>query len=136
MYPGLENQQQNLLSYVIAALGATLEVRFDSIVRCPAPTRYLIKLDKIVYDGATFELRSPITLALYEDRENSVWMCESKEFDIIAAGDTREQAVRSFSEDFSVLWDEIAQCPDDSLTVEAQDLKRHLLSTVRSVTKR
>jgi hypothetical protein len=45
----------------------------------------------------------------------------------------REDALRSFTEDFGVLWEEIAQAPDTDLTDDAIRLKYALRNIVESV---
>jgi hypothetical protein len=126
--------QQDLVS-VMAAWGSTVEVLSASVSSsCPRPSKYLIKLEDVSFQGTVFELTNIITVALYQ--EDDVWYCEYEPCGILSVGDTAEQAVHSFSEDFSVLWDEIAQCSDDALTVEAQATKHCLLSLVKSTKKR
>lgn len=128
--------QQDFLAFM-AAWGSTVELRFTSpSVPYPRPPKYLIKLDVIKFDGTTFELNSVIQVALY--REDDVWYCKDEEgseegsFSILAFGDTAEEAVHSFCEDFAVLWEEIALAPVGSLTQEAQKVKRNLLAAVKS----
>ncbi|MGD0975093.1 MAG: hypothetical protein ABR866_13475 [Candidatus Korobacteraceae bacterium] len=126
--------QQNVLG-VMAALGSTAEAHFtsDSPI-CPPVSKYIINLGEIKFDGTTFELNDPIGVSLYQ--EDDLWNCEYAACGILSVGNTMVEAVRSFSEDFLVLWDEIAQCSDDSLTKEAQAVKRCLLSVVKSVKTR
>jgi hypothetical protein len=126
--------QQDLVSFM-AAWGSTVEVLNTGVTSsCPRPSKYLIKLDKVAFQGTVFELANVITVALYQ--EDDVWYCEYEPCGILSVGDTAEHAVHSFSEDFSVLWDEIAQCSDESLTVEAQATKRCLLSLVKPIKAR
>jgi hypothetical protein len=118
----------------IAAWGLGVEVRMPSIPSSYSrPSKYLIDLDVIPFDGAKFILNVPIEVSLYQDE--GLWYCEHPTFSILSSGNTPVEAVHSFCEDFSVLWDEIAQCPDDSLTREAQDVKRILLAAVKSFQK-
>lgn len=48
-------------------------------------------------------------------------------------GKSQESALRSFAEDFAVLWEEIAQAPDAELTADAIRLKYEILNIVESV---
>jgi hypothetical protein len=126
--------QQDFVS-VMAAWGSTIEVLSAPVsTPCPRVSKYLIKLDEVVFKGTVFELTQQISVALYQ--EDDLWYCEYEPCGIVSVGDTAEEAAHSFSEDFSVLWDEIAQCSDDSLTVEAKATKRCLLSLVKSVKTR
>lgn len=125
--------QQAYLSYM-AAFGASVEVRLTPSAPCPRLSRYLINLDRIPFDDRVFELNNPISVALYE--EDGLWNCEYEACAILSVGNVSVEAVRSFCEDFSVLWDEIAQSPDDSLTNEARRVKACLLSVVKSVKTR
>jgi hypothetical protein len=83
-------------------------------------------------DGANiFHLRTPIQVEVAE--EDGLWHCESASLGIVAAGPSREDALRSFIEDFAVLWEEIAQAPDAELTGDAIRLKYALRDIVESV---
>jgi hypothetical protein len=122
--------QQELLAFMAAGRPGG-EIYFDSaVVPYKRLAKYLIKLDVIKFDGTVFELNDVIQVALY--REDDVWYCEEEKFSTLAFGDTAEEAVHSFCEDFAVLWEEIALAPDDSLTQEAQKVKQNLLAAVRS----
>jgi hypothetical protein len=122
--------QQGLVSFM-AAWGSVVEANFESpSVPCPRLSKFLIKLDVIKFGGAVFELNDAIQVALY--REGDVWYCEEERLAILAYGDTAEEAVHSFCEDFAVLWEEIALVSDDSLTPEAQEVKKNLLAAVKT----
>ena len=73
----------------------------------------------------------PINLSLYG--EDGSWTCEYKEFSSLSFGPTPTQAVQSFFEDFSVLWDEIAEAKDDALAPDARRIKQALLAAVKEV---
>jgi hypothetical protein len=126
--------QQEILC-LMAVWGSTVEARLPSDPNsCPRLSKYIIKLDEIKFDDTKFELNNPLSVNLF--MEDGLWNCEFEAAKIISLGQTAAQAVHSFSEDFCVLWDEIAQCSDDALSNEAQALKRCLLSIVKSVKKR
>ncbi len=97
----------------------------------PCPQKFVIELPVLKSDHTAFEFKAPIELTLYQD--DAVWYCEQPGFSILASGETSEKAAHSFCEDFAMLWDEIAQAPDETLTKEAQRVKHALLSAVRSV---
>jgi hypothetical protein len=81
--------------------------------------------------GNTFHLRMPIHMDLAQ--EDGMWRCESSSLGIVAAGSSQEAALHSFTEDFGVLWREIAQAPDIDLTDDAMRLKHALHNLVKSV---
>jgi hypothetical protein len=56
---------------------------------------------------------------------------ELPEFHIITEGATREQAIKSFEEDFLWLWQEYALTADNLLSPDAIKLKRTLLALVK-----
>ncbi len=69
-----------------------------------------------------FRLNEPILVSLsYED---GLWYCESKELSILSFGKSEEEALESFREDFSMMWEVVAQSADESLTPSAQRVKR------------
>jgi|GEM_PF-1118036 len=107
---------------------------FSPALACQPLQKFIIKLPELQFDGTVFEFVPPLELTLY--REDGAWTCEQRDFSIVAFGQTPEEAVHSFSEDLSVLWDEIAQAPDDALSKEAWMVKLCLLSAVKSVTVR
>lgn len=123
--------QQDVFS-VLAAWGSVVEVRPASIAAlCPRLSKFLIKLDEIKFGDAIFRLNAPISVALYE--EEGVWYCENQDFSSLAFGASPIEAVSSFYEDFSVLWHEIAEAPDETLTDDAQKVKEALRVAVKEV---
>jgi hypothetical protein len=118
----------NLLGFVSSMEQTVL---FSSLVPCPVLQKFLVKLSEIKFDGTVFTFHNPIEVTLYE--EDKMWVCEAPQFSIFAYGQTTTEAAHSFNEDFAVLWDEIGQAPDNSLSQDAQQLKRTLLAAVKSV---
>jgi hypothetical protein len=78
-----------------------------------------------------FALNHPIEVTTR--MEEGVWVYTSKALGIEAFGEDRDEARRSFKEDFAVLYDYIAQADDSSLTPEARSVKRAFLDVVISV---
>jgi hypothetical protein len=136
MYPiDYNGQQQNFLPLLLAALGPTFEVTpFDSASVRARPTKYIIKLEEIPYNGKVFRLNAAIFVDLFEE-EGGGWCCEYKDLSSLAFGATPQEAVHSFGEDFAVLWNEIAEAPNETLAPDAQQLKEILRSLVRAVEK-
>lgn len=88
-------------------------------------------MERQLQDGGNiFHLRAPIQVQIAE--EDGLWHCESASFGIFAAGLSKEAALRSFTEDFAVLWDQVAQAPDSELTDDAIHLKCALRNIVES----
>jgi hypothetical protein len=81
--------------------------------------------------GRIFRLNDPILVS--EFCENAIFYCESKRLSILAFGHTQNEARRAFHEDFAVMWDEIAQSPDDQLTPGAKLVKDRFLALVNTV---
>jgi hypothetical protein len=93
--------------------------------------RYLVQL--IPYQDMIFRLKAPIEISLYP--ENGIWICESEAIHSSVHGDKMGDALNAFCEDFAILWDEIANAPDDSLAPDTQRFKATLRSLVRAVEK-
>lgn len=127
MYDSVQAQQDYLC--MVAPLSVEVQPLFRGI-SCPQLSRLRVTLNEIRFHNRLFEFHKPIELLLHQD-EGGVWMCEC--CDILSVGRTPTEAALSFCEDFSMLWDEIAQLPDSDLTRQAQDTKRCILAVVKSV---
>jgi hypothetical protein len=126
------SSSSNAIAACISAEQFEQGLEFSASIAGVKPLKsFLIQLDEVKFDGTTFWLSAPILATVYV--EDGTWYCENKEFSSLAFGSTAEQAVHSFCEDFSVLWDEIAQAQDETLTADAQRIKRALLSAVKTV---
>jgi hypothetical protein len=79
-------------------------------------------LRKIRSQGRIFLLNQPLEIEV--SRFEGGWCYESTPLAILAFGKTKQQALHSFTEDFLVLWDAIAEAPDESLTKDAVAVKR------------
>lgn len=114
----------------VVALPLSVEVQsLFSDIDAPQQSKVTISFPKLCCHDRVFELDKPLDLLLYLD--DGVWVCEWS--GILSAGCSAEEATLSFCEDFSMLWDEIAQRPDEELTRQAQDTKRCMLSVVKSI---
>jgi hypothetical protein len=85
-------------------------------------------------DDTMFRLNRPLEVVL-ESAGKDEWVCQEKIFSLSGFGKTSVEAIYSVFEDIAVLWDEIAQAPDEELSENAQRTKRELLGFVKSVTK-
>jgi hypothetical protein len=120
-------QEQQLLC-VLAPVAAEGEPLFSGISRPKEPT-FSIALGHLCSDERRFDFHAPIDLHL--SFEVGVWICQWD--GIESVGSDATEACMSFCEDFSVLWEEIAQAKDDELTKKAQETKRRMLEVVKSV---
>jgi len=93
--------------------------------------RYVIQ--SVPYANTIFRLRHSIEISLYS--ENGTWICECALISSMVHGDTLQDVISAFCEDFAVLWEEIGTAPDDTLDPGAQQLKVTLRALVRAVEK-
>jgi hypothetical protein len=91
------------------------------------------KLSDISAGGQNFVFNEPLMVAL--SRENGLWNCSAEKLSLFAFGNSREEAQRSFAQDFAMMWDLVAQSRDESLTSGAQRVKAELLKLVSSATR-
>ena len=90
-------------------------------------------LNEVRSQGRRFKLNHPVRIEVTNSVEG--WCYESKPLAILAFGKSKQQAQDSFTEDFGVLWDAIAQARDESLTGDAISVKRAFLELVATVAK-
>jgi hypothetical protein len=90
-----------------------------------------VKTDVLTGGGREFSLREQLNLVI--KRENRIVALDSPSLGILAFGKSRALALKSFAEDFAVLWQEIGQEPDGNLTAEARQLKSALVSLVKDI---
>jgi hypothetical protein len=88
-------------------------------------------IEEIKNSGRIFRLSEPIVVSVF--CEDAIFYCEFKPLSILAFGQTKTEARHAFQEDFAMMWDEIAQSPDDQLTPGAKLVKNRLLALVNSV---
>ena len=86
---------------------------------------------KINAQGKSFHLAHPIACVI--EKQDDLLFCEDANLGIIVYGDTREEVMREFSNEFATLWDIIAREEDSLLTEDARLLKRRLTELVRKV---
>lgn len=115
-----------------AFLGAQEQLFTEYCDRSEVP-KLRISLPVIKFCGVVFRLNEPIDVSLCA--EDGLWICEYGALGSIASGDTPERAVHAFCEDFTVLWDQIANTPNEALAPDAQAVKAHLGALVKAVEK-
>ncbi len=104
----------------------------ENIPQASSPIqRYAVDLRENPFPKSLAVLRQPVAVLLYQDSDG--WCCERRDLSILAFGATPEESVRSFYEDFVVLWTEISQQPDHHLTSNAQKVKRAFRRLVEPV---
>lgn len=88
-----------------------------------------VKLSTIRGKGLILEIKRPLMIEpRFEDQEVVLYY---DEFNIIAAGQDREEAIKVFEDDFIWLWCEYALADDKSLSPDAIELKKRLHDLVR-----
>jgi hypothetical protein len=97
------------------------------------PQKFIVPFKDVKVDHRVFQLNQPLDLFL--ERVDEGWSCEEPILGLFGFGKNNVKAVCSVFQDFSVLWDEIAQAPNDVLSDDAQRIKLKLLSFVKSVTE-
>lgn len=121
----------------MATPAPVLDYEIDAVVSAAVSdsvaSRQRYAVPAIPYHNTLFRLSEPVVIALYP--ENGIWICECEAIKSLVHGNTLGEAIETFCEDFAVLWDEIANAPDDNLAPDAQRLKAIVRSLVRAVEK-
>ncbi len=86
-----------------------------------------ITLNSISYKNTNLNLKKQLFINSYY--ESDMYFIENKNLNIISYGNTFEDALNSFQEDFLYLWNEIV-FSKEKLSLDAIELKQKLLSIV------
>jgi hypothetical protein len=136
--PDARGQIRDLSPGIIAEITGKADLTKTSKVRKITEAQYLralgmepLQWTRIVIGEKDFQLTRPLEVKVHFDNEG--WTYEAKEFGIRGYGPLRRDAAHSFQEDFSSYWESIAQAPNETLTLDAQELKAALHSLVRTV---
>jgi hypothetical protein len=86
---------------------------------------------KLKTKGRIFHLSHPVACVI--EKQEDLFFSEDDFLGIVAHGDSREEVIREFSDEFAAIWDGIALEEDHKLTQDAQMLKKKLLQLVRKV---
>lgn len=81
--------------------------------------------------GRVFRLAHPIACVI--DKQDDLFFSDDDFLGIVAWGNSREDVIHEYSEEFATLWDGIANEEDSRLTHDALHLKQKLLDLVRKV---
>ena len=90
-----------------------------------------LTIPEIRHGGKVFRLTNAIAISHF--CQEALYYCEYKPLSIVAFGRTLDAAIKSFNEDFAMMWDVIAHSPDKSLSPEAKKVKSHLKALVDTV---
>jgi hypothetical protein len=123
-----------IISSNLCAIASSAEQSFALPATLPAVGRspqIAVYFPDIKFERTIFRLNRPVELTL--DRVDGGWTCEEQVFSLFGFGKSSMEAICSVFEDFAVLWDEIANVPDESLSEDAQRTKLTLLAFVKSV---
>lgn len=86
-------------------------------------------LQELVCRDWRFELSRPLRCFVASEKGRTVLTGSSPA--IVAWGDTFNQALKGFGDEFSFLWFEYAAAPDADLTADARRLKEAMLKSVK-----
>ncbi len=104
-------------------------------VRNPATLSYAYNstenVVRIQSGDTLFQLREPIDLDVRQEREH--WLVGYESIGVEGYGDTLDEALESFADQFRGTWFAIVKEDDSRLTRDAQALKRAMLKLISAV---
>lgn len=124
--------QQDLTATALWLMSAQSSAELQGFPQFKCDYRHLsfrIALDAVCFGERVFKFHDPIELRL--DQDDNVWTCQA--CGILSVGSDPTGAAMSFCEDFAMCWDHIAQADDESLSEDAQETKKCMLSVVKSI---
>lgn len=92
-----------------------------------------LRTKQIHWKSKTFSLREQIMCGILI--EDGMYILEYDPLRLRVAAESRDDVIKEFRQEFSMLWDEYAQAEDSELTEDAQEIKKHLLDIVQEVTE-
>lgn len=104
-------------------------VELRGIVEITVAPMEPLRITEVVTDASTLPLQEAIEVA--PDFSDNLVSFEYQPLDILAYGQTREEAEAAFREELNWLWEAYALAQDETLDRNAQELKATLLSLVR-----
>jgi len=90
-----------------------------------------LRIREIRHRAKIFRLKDAIAVPHF--CEDALYYCEYKPLSILSFGRSLDAAIRSFHEDFAMMWDVIARAHDKSLSPEARKVKSNLKALVDTV---
>lgn len=88
-------------------------------------------MNAIIFCGRVWTLRIPVVAEIMETCDGIRMYCESLGIDVTASD--RTKAYKEFQELFSIAYECYYNEPDEGLTPDAQELKKHLHTVIASV---
>jgi hypothetical protein len=90
-----------------------------------------IRFPEIRNRGVIFRLKESLVAPYFY--EEGLFYCQYKPLSILSFGNTLEAAIRSFQEDFAMMWDSIAKASNKSLSPEAKQVKTNMKALVGAI---
>jgi hypothetical protein len=87
-----------------------------------------IRFPEIRHRNVIFRLKESLVVSYFH--ADGLFYCQYKPLSILSFSSTLEAAIRSFQEDFAMMWDSIAKAPDKSLSPEAKQVKINMKAWV------
>jgi hypothetical protein len=122
--------QQNYLCMLVGVSASEQDDSYSSAATRPCAQWFAYPLNEIRFNHKVFELRSPLTVHLFQAEGG--WYCKDEGEHFLAFGDTMERAVHSLCEDFTVYWRMIAEASDEELDASGQAVKEFMQAIVRN----
>jgi len=93
-------------------------------------TEETLGVTEIRSQGGTALLKEPLTLCFSQAED--LWWCSCSELPefCFGSGTTEREALEDFKQDLLVCYESLRDCPDKHLTLDAQELKKAVLSLV------
>lgn len=89
------------------------------------------RTQEIKAKGKVFHLMQDIAYVI--EKHGDRMFCGDEGLGIFAYGESCEEVIREFSDEFAALWESIAQEEDDKLTQDAVLLKKNILAKIKEV---
>ena len=92
----------------------------------------IVEISELEYEGQVFKLNRPLLLS-FECWDGHLWICENNDLNLSGSGKSKEEALKSLSQDFADFYHEIALEKDENLEEKAIEMKRRFLDLLESV---
>ena len=90
-----------------------------------------IRFPEIRHRDVIFRLKETLVAPYFYT--DGLFYCQYQPLSILSFGSTLEAAIRSFQEDFAMMWDAIAKAPDKTLSPEAKQVQINMKALVVKV---
>lgn len=92
----------------------------------------IVEISELEHEGQVFKLNRSLPLS-FECWDGHLWICENDALNLSGSGRSKEEALKSLSQDFAYFYHEIALEKDENLEEKAVDMKRQFLDLLESV---